>query len=77
MLSEQQSRAKTVAHVVPLFVFLAVMLALPVLERTGFVVDNDVVYPWYRHAPEQWLYPLQTLIGLVVLAVFCYNQNTI
>ena len=70
MLSESQARAKTVAHVAPLFVFLGVMLAMPVLEGTGFYIDNNDVYPWFRHAPEQWLYPLQTIICLGLLAFF-------
>ena len=70
MLTEKQARLKTVAHVVPLFAFLGILVTLTVLEKTGFYVDNDEVYPWYRHAPEQWLYPLQTIICLVILGAF-------
>ena len=69
-LTDKQAAAKTVAHVVPLFVFLAVMLILPLLEVAGFYVDNEDMYPWYRHAPEQWLYPLQTVIAIVLLLLY-------
>ncbi len=60
---------KSVAHVAPLFVFMLFLLVPSLLEMTGFVVKNEY-YPWYRRAPEQWLYPLQTLVGLVLLARF-------
>ena len=72
-LSERQAAVKTLAHVLPLFVFLGVLLLLPVLEATGFYVDNEDLYPWYRHAPEQWLYPLQTIIALSLL--FHYRKQ--
>ena len=70
MLSEAQAKKKTLAHVVPLFVFLGIMMLEGVLGAVGFYVDNDTMYPWYRHSPEQWIYPLQTLVGLGVLAFF-------
>ena len=69
-LSERQAAMKTLAHVLPLFVFLAVLLLLPLLEGVGFYVDNEDLYPWYRHAPEQWLYPVQAIIGIVLLFVY-------
>ena len=72
-LSERQAALKTLAHVVPLFVFLAVLLLMPLLEAVGFYVDNEDLYPWYRHAPEQWLYPVQTIIAIVLL--FLYRRN--
>ncbi len=58
------------AHVVPLFAFLAILLLKDILGAVGFYVDNDTMYPWYRHSPEQWIYPLQTLAGLGILAYF-------
>ncbi len=71
-LSERQASLKTLAHVIPLFVFLAVLLLLPLLEAVGFYVDNEDLYPWYRHAPEQWLYPVQATIAIVLL--FFYRR---
>lgn len=53
----------TLAHVLPFAVFL-LLLTLPDLLR----VDNPEL-PWHRRAPEQWLYPLQTLAcGALLLA---------
>jgi hypothetical protein len=72
-LSERQAATKTVAHVVPLFAFLSVLLLLPLMEAVGFYVDNEDLYPWYRYAPEQWLYPLQTVIGIGLL--FFYRKH--
>lgn len=64
-LSEKDAMRKTVAHVAPLVVFLVILLPLPLIQK-----ENAAVYPWYVHAPEQWLYPLQTVIGLGLLAWF-------
>ncbi len=46
----------TLAHILPFAAFL-LLLALPDMLR----VDNPEL-PWFRRAPEQWLYPLQTLV---------------
>ena len=46
----------TLAHVLPFAVFL-LLLTLPDLLR----IDNPEL-PWQRRAPEQWVYPLQTLV---------------
>lgn len=46
----------TVAHVLPLVLFMLINSALPLLE-----VDNKML-PWWRHSPEHWLYPLQTMV---------------
>ena len=54
----------TLAHVLPLAVFL-VFTSLPGL----FLIDNTQL-PWWRHAPEQWVYPLQTLVVGALLLVF-------
>lgn len=69
-LTEKQATHKTVAHVLPLFIFLLLNMLPGILEAVGFAVDNDVMYPWYRHSPEQWVYPLQTIVGLGILVYF-------
>lgn len=52
----------TAAYVLPLAVFM-LLNAVPGLLR----IENSEL-PWYQRAPEQWLYPLQTLLvgGLLV-----------
>lgn len=53
----------TLAHVLPFAVFL-LLQAIPDLLR----IDNPEL-PWFRRAPEQWIYPLQTLAcGALLLA---------
>jgi hypothetical protein len=54
----------TAAHVLPLVVFTA-FLVVPGL----FQIKNPEL-PWYQHAPEHWVYPLQTLICGGLLWVF-------
>ncbi len=55
---------KAVAHVAPLFVFMGLMLltSVPGLEWK----HPDA--PWWRRQPQQWVYPLQTLACLGMLA---------
>jgi len=58
---------RLVAYVAPLAVFMLLM-TLPGLFE---IAHPDV--PWYRRAPEQWAYPLQTLVcGLLLL--FWWSQ---
>lgn len=59
----QRLRASAMAaHVLPFAVFL-LLTGLPGLLR----VENPEL-PWYRHAPEHWVYPLQTvLVGGLLL----------
>lgn len=45
----------TAAHVAPLFVFMA-FVAVP----DWFRIENSEL-PWFRRAPEHWVYPLQTI----------------
>ena len=54
----------TAAHVLPLVVFTA-FLMLPGL----FQIKNPEL-PWYQHAPEHWVYPLQTIVCGGLLWVF-------
>jgi CAAX prenyl protease-like protein len=53
---------QTAAHVVPLVVFL-LFFALPPAFRIAHPVQ-----PWWRQAPEHWVYPLQTLVSLLLVA---------
>jgi CAAX prenyl protease-like protein len=54
-------RTPTIAHVAPLAVLLGLSALVPLV-----VVENTML-PWWRHAPEQWVYPLQTVIVGVLL----------
>lgn len=53
-----------IAHVLPLALFM-VLSAVPDFFR----VENSEL-PWYVRAPEQWVYPLQTLLCAMVLVLF-------
>jgi len=44
------------AHVVPLVVFQ--IFLLPV----GWLKNNNPALPWWERAPEQWIYPIQTIV---------------
>ena len=57
---------RTFAHVAPMAIFMIALLPLDILKAIGFVVQDDAA-AWYRTAPEQWLYPLQTVATLVML----------
>lgn len=52
-----------VAHVLPLAVFM-LLNTLPSMVA----VDNSML-PWWRHSPEHWIYPLQTV---TVGALLCF-----
>lgn len=54
----------TTAHVAPLVLFLAFTALASVVG-----VENTAL-PWWRHAPEQWVYPLQTVVVGVLLLAF-------
>src|SRR5215207_10132046 len=53
-----------VAHVAPLAVFLCFTALVPLIK-----VENTML-PWWRHAPEQWIYPIQTLVVGALLWVW-------
>ncbi|MGC4013295.1 MAG: CPBP family glutamic-type intramembrane protease [Luteolibacter sp.] len=63
--NEQEARALTTAHVAPLAVFLGFMLLLQVVGAAITWKHPDA--PWWRRAPEHWMYPLQTLVVLGLL----------
>jgi membrane protease YdiL (CAAX protease family) len=52
------------AHIVPFAVFMA-LLELPKF----FKIENEEL-PWHTFAPEQWIYPVQTVIVALLLAFF-------
>ncbi|MEM7144340.1 MAG: CAAX prenyl protease-related protein [Verrucomicrobiota bacterium] len=60
---------KTAAYIVPLAVFMAI-------QPLGglFEIDHSGL-PWYRSAPEHWVYPLQTVVCLLLLAFFWRNYE--
>lgn len=60
-------RSPVFAHTAPLAAFLALTSFVPLIA-----VDNTML-PWWRHSPEQWLYPLQTVL-LGVLVWLCRSQ---
>jgi CAAX prenyl protease-like protein len=62
-LAELRSN-KAVAHIAPLAVFMVLMLlgSLPGLEW------KHPSAPWWRQQPQQWIYPLQTVLCLGLIA---------
>lgn len=54
----------TLAHVVPLAAF---MLLGGLTALVG--IDNEEL-PWWRHSPEHWVYPLQTVVAGLLLIWF-------
>ncbi|MDP0492563.1 MAG: CAAX prenyl protease-related protein [Verrucomicrobiota bacterium JB023] len=59
---------KTLAHVVPLAGFMIVMGVLGiVVGEFDVFFRNHSDLPWWRRDPDQWIYPLQTVIGLAML----------
>lgn len=63
---------RTKAHVLPLAVF---MLLLIPYQLTGWPEWNHPSAPWWRHHPEQWIYPLQSLIAIGLLLFFRKNYE--
>jgi hypothetical protein len=65
----QLRQDRTLAYVVPLVVFMVVGAGLGILTGSMESVFRDHEFlPWWRRYPDQWIYPLQTLIaGLVIL----------
>ncbi|MCE9519228.1 MAG: CAAX prenyl protease-related protein [Verrucomicrobia bacterium] len=58
-----------IAHIAPLVVFLLLTSVVPLLA-----VKNSAL-PWWRSAPEHWIYPLQTIICGGLLAFFWKNYT--
>lgn len=60
---------RTLAHVSPLVVFLLCLTIPDLMALVGFDAE-DAAQPWYVTAPEQWLFPVQTLLTLGLLVWF-------
>ena len=58
----------TRAHVVPLAVFMGLLIALQFV--TALIGWDHPEAPWWRQQPAQFIYPLQTIIGLALVAWF-------
>lgn len=56
------------AQLIPFGVFMGFLLLLQLLG-TFFTWEHPAA-PWWRHWPEQWVYPIQTIVGLVLIARF-------
>ncbi|MEO1843108.1 MAG: CAAX prenyl protease-related protein [Akkermansiaceae bacterium] len=55
---------RTLAHVMPLVAFMLVGGGLVMVTGSMESVFRDHEYlPWWRRYPEQWIYPLQTVIA--------------
>ncbi len=54
------------AQIVPFAVFIGLNLVLQIFEH--FFGSSNPAVPWWRHWPEQWLYPIQTVVCLWLLA---------
>ncbi|MBK1834354.1 CAAX prenyl protease-related protein [Roseibacillus ishigakijimensis] len=60
---------KGLAHVVPLMAFLIFMGGMGfVVEGFGEFFRNHSSLPWWRREPDQWIYPLQSVLCLALLA---------
>jgi uncharacterized protein len=60
-----QSDRWVTAQVVPFAVFMIFLLVLQLFG--SFFGQDHPSSPWWRKWPEQWLYPIQTLVCLVLL----------
>src|SRR6187200_2451956 len=54
----------TAAHIAPLAVFLLLTSLVPLVA-----VKNSAL-PWWRSAPEHWIYPVQTVVCGALLLFF-------
>ena len=52
---------RATAHIVPLACFLGLQFLIPVIK-----IENPEI-PWWRSAPEHWIYPLQAVLCLACL----------
>ncbi len=59
----------TVAHITPFAVFMLFIALVPVAA-----IKNSAL-PWWRSAPEHWVYPLQTLACGLLIAFFWKNYT--
>ncbi|MFK7818857.1 MAG: CAAX prenyl protease-related protein [Planctomycetaceae bacterium] len=66
--------SRDLAHVLPFVVFMGFLLLIGLFESFGFTSDREDM-PWYRFAPEQWVYPLQTVVTACVLLFFRHHYE--
>lgn len=59
----------TVAHIAPFAVFMLFTALVPALA-----IKNSAL-PWWRSAPEHWVYPLQTIVCGVLVIFFWKNYT--
>lgn len=59
----------TAAHVAPLAVFMLLTSVVPLVA-----IKNSAL-PWWRSAPEHWIYPLQTVVCGALLVFFWRNYT--
>lgn len=65
-MSASEDTKRTYAHTVPLGVFLGIALIYQMLVEKAVLWDHPHA-PWWRHYPEQWLYPLQAIVCAILL----------
>ncbi len=58
-----------IAHVAPLVVFMLLTSLVP------FIAVKNSALSWWRSAPEHWIYPLQTVACIGMLAFFWKNYT--
>lgn len=71
-LSEIQ-KDRTLAHVMPLAAFM--VITLPWQFLGDWVEWKHPQAPWWRHYPEHWIYPLQSLICIALLLFLRKNYE--
>lgn len=64
---------RTLAHVLPLAVFM--IITIPYQFAGDWIEWKHPDAPWWRHYPEQWIYPLQLLICIGLLLFFLKNYE--
>ena len=64
---------RTLAHVVPLAAFM--LITLPYVFVADWIKWEHPSAPWWRHYPEHWIYPLQSILCLVLLFLFRKNYT--
>ncbi|SHJ32624.1 CAAX prenyl protease-related protein [Rubritalea squalenifaciens DSM 18772] len=58
---------KTYAHVVPFAAFFLLNMAMSLGDQIKWEHPDA---PWWRHWPEQWMYPIQTILVLGTLVFY-------
>ncbi len=67
-MAENLETLKTRAYVVPFAVFMCFLVLGQFID--GAIRWEHPEAPWWRHAPEQWLYPLQAITCFVLVWVW-------